>query len=57
MLMGHAETDQLPVGLRILVAGAGRLEALRESAEVVAPLELNSIAVEYYSLRARIVSL
>lgn len=55
MLTRHAETDQMPVGLQILAAGAGRLEALKESAEPVAPLELNSLTVEHYSLRTRIV--
>lgn len=55
MLMKHLETEQLPVGLQILAAGARRLEALKTSAEPVTPLEFNSIAVEYYSLRVRIV--
>lgn len=55
MLMRQTETEQLPLGLQILGAGAVRLEALKTSAEPIAPLELNSIAVEFHSLRARIV--
>lgn len=54
-LIRLAETEQLSIGIQILAAGAGRLEALQTSAEPIAPLELNSLAVDFYSLRARIV--
>lgn len=55
MLINYADTKQLKIGLAVLEAGARRLEALKTSSLPIAQIELNSVIIEYYSHRLRIV--
>lgn len=55
MLINYADTKQLKIGLAVLEAVARRLEALKTSPVPIAQIELNSIVIEYYSHRLRMV--
>lgn len=55
ILINYADTKELMIGLTVLEAAARRLEALKTPSLPIAQIELNSIVIEYYSHRLRIV--